>query len=186
MRSFIAVDIPENIKAEIIKIEESLKKSGYEFNYSKAENLHITVMFIGESSEQELNEIADKLARSIDIKEFKISIKRAGLFYDENSPRVLFFEVEDGKDELNSLNKKCYEAAEILAERNKPEKRYTPHLTIARIKDIDEKTAYNLIKKVSETAVNFEFAVNEICFYESRLGNKGAEYRKIRGIKLDR
>ena len=59
MRTFIAIDIPDSIKNEIIKIQNSLPE--FIGKKTEKENLHLTLKFLGEIDEEKIELIKKEL-----------------------------------------------------------------------------------------------------------------------------
>ena len=146
-------------------------------------NIHTTIQFIGFVSKEKVNEIAGNIRKtSINLKPFSLEYKSLGCFPSFSSPRVLWIGMEDEsrvlsklKQELDDLNKEF-----IKIER----KSFTPHLTIAKIKDIKD---YNAFASLMNTYKNTSFGkdvIESIYLLESRLKRSGAEYFVIEKFNL--
>ncbi len=106
MRLFVAVDVDESVRERIKPLLKELSS----INGIKAvepENLHITLLFLGEVCEGKLSRIEERLAE-VDFQPFKISFEGVGAFPNVNSPRVVWIGVkEEGK--LTNLANDVYE-----------------------------------------------------------------------------
>ena len=47
MRLFIAINLDNNIRNALAEMQESMRRQGVRGNYTKTENLHLTLTFIG-------------------------------------------------------------------------------------------------------------------------------------------
>ena len=72
MRTFFAVEIPKEIKNKFIEIEERLSKTGADMKFVDIDGLHITTLFMGETSEAEVNILKDILEQKIEKRKLKI------------------------------------------------------------------------------------------------------------------
>jgi 2'-5' RNA ligase len=102
-------------------------------SWSPAENLHITTKFIGEWQEARLNELINVLHALPHLGEIEIVIRGVGWFPDEDQPRVFWAGVEcDGR--LTTL---AHSTEHAVASLGIPveERNYSPHLTLARIRE---------------------------------------------------
>ncbi len=170
MRIFIAIDIPENIKKEILRIQNSLPK----FNGKKTEyeNLHLTLKFLGEIDGKEIEKIKQKL-RKIKLNKFEAEINSIGMFSD----RIIWLGIKNC-DELQK------EIDSSLSELFEKEDRFMGHLTIARIKEIKEKKLFlNELKKLKISQI--KFIVNEFNLKKSKLSKNGPIYENIEAYKLE-
>lgn len=168
MRLFIAIDIPEDIRKNIVQFYKNVRANGKFVEY---ENLHITLLFLGEVENE--NEIIEKI-KDIKYKKFYISLKGLGTFND----RVLFINVDKGRNDLIELNK-------ILSKKFNVFEDYYPHLTILRIKEIQcKKDYYEMFKKYSDMFFG-EFYVESFYLKQSILTYKGPIYKNIYEVKLE-
>ena len=135
MRLFTAVEI-ENEEAlnKIIKVKNAISSCGSRraLKPVEDENVHITLRFIGEVSDESLPEIIE-CVRSVEaIKSFTIEIRGVGAFPTISKPRVIWVGIDEGAEELRKLKELMDPCLNPYA---KPERNpYTPHITIARVK----------------------------------------------------
>lgn len=79
-RCFVAIDIPENIKKDILKIQDSLPE--FKGKLTESENLHLTLKFLGEISEDKIEKVKRRL-REINFQNFKTDIGSIGVFSEK-------------------------------------------------------------------------------------------------------
>ena len=132
MRLFTAIDIPSDLTEALRSFVSRLRPTA-KISWSPVENLHVTTKFIGEWPEPRLDEMKRSLASVTVNGPIEVAVKGIGWFPNERRPRVLWAGV-DGGEALRSLAR-ATEAA--VAELGVPvEKReYSPHLTLARIRE---------------------------------------------------
>jgi len=128
MRTFIAIEIPEKIKKEIQKIQNSLPE--FKGKKTEFENLHLTLKFLGEIDEKTLEEVRKRL-REIKLNEFEAEIDSIGIF----SERIAWLRVRN----CEKLQKEVDGKLEGLFGK---EKRFMGHLTIARVKNLKNKEEF--------------------------------------------
>jgi 2'-5' RNA ligase len=94
MRCFVAIDLPEHIKARIFHEIEILKQQGLvSGKFVEKENLHLTLKFLGELTEKQIKDIGEKLSE-ISFNKFKVSLSEIGVFPDKNFVKVLWVGLE--------------------------------------------------------------------------------------------
>jgi 2'-5' RNA ligase len=132
MRLFVAIDIPSGVQQKLGALLSHLRPAA-KLAWTTVERLHITTKFIGEWPEDRLDEMQLAL-RSVNPEgAFEIAIAGLGWFPNARNPRVLFAGVKGG-ERLNALARATEEA--VLRLGIAAEKRaYSPHLTLARIRD---------------------------------------------------
>ncbi len=164
MRTFISIDIPEEIKGEIIKIQDKLP----EFYGKKIdpENLHLTLKFLGEVNEGKIDKIKRKLGE-IDFNKFETEIDSIGIF-SEKFIRIVWLHLKNCDDLQSEINDKL----EDLFEK---EKRFMSHLTIARVKHIKNKKEFlEDLRKIEIPKI--KFVVDNFRLKESVLLKEGPRY----------
>jgi len=140
MRTFISIDMPEEVKREIQKIQNSLPK--FYGKFIEPENLHLTLKFLGEIDERKVGEIKKKL-KKIKLNKFETEIDSVGVF-SEKFIRIIWLYLAN----CEGLQKKIDESLISLFE---SEKRFMSHLTIARVKKINNK--YEFFKNLKEIKI---------------------------------
>jgi 2'-5' RNA ligase len=179
MRTFIAIDIPEEIKREIVKIQQQIP----EFNgkLTEYENLHLTLKFLGEVDEKRVEEVRRKL-REVNYSAFESEIGEIGIFDNRNSRSYsqqiivwLYLSKCEG------LQKAADEALTGFFPR---EKRFMSHLTLARVKGIkNEKKFFDYVRKLEIPPLKFKVIHFEL--KESILRAEGPEYKTVEDYKLN-
>jgi 2'-5' RNA ligase len=132
MRLFTGIALPPETQAKLTRLIELLRSAAH-LRWSPPYNLHITTKFIGEYPENRLDDLTAQLASVPRSGAFDIHVRGLGWFPNPHSPRVLWVGVHSG-DALKELARVTDEATAKLGV-EKETKRFSPHLTIARIKD---------------------------------------------------
>jgi len=83
MRLFIAVNFSNDIKNRILDVQEHLRSQSTRGNFTRPENFHLTLAFIGETPEEKL-ETLHKIIDNISSPSFDISFNRTGCFTHSN------------------------------------------------------------------------------------------------------
>ena len=132
MRLFTAIDIPDDL-TEALRSFVSRLRPAAEIGWSPLENLHVTTKFIGDWPEQRLDEIKNALVLVRVSGAIHITAKGLGWFPNPRHPRVFWAGIEGG-ERLRDLARATEHA---LAPFGVPaeERAYSPHLTLARIRE---------------------------------------------------
>lgn len=144
MRLFIAIELSSDMKRGLSGISKALRERATGGRFVPAENMHITLHFIGES--EDLGNIAAAMREACrGIRPFTLFLGRYGYFEKTSSGnhRVSLVTVSGDLDELNVL-RDTLEAA--LADKGFPSdhKRFSPHITLGRNVGHDELAAFEL------------------------------------------
>jgi len=176
MRTFVAIEVSDkDVLNSIHKIQTELniKAKPVELH-----NMHFTVQFLGEVSEEMVGKISDAL-NSIEFSAFSITFASIGVFPNPNSPRVIWIGVTDGINELEKL-------AEMIRSKLSdigfsPDKKFKPHVTIFRVKNKIEDLSSKL-EKFSSCSFGKQI-VSEIKLKKSELTPNGPIYTDLLVVK---
>lgn len=133
VRAFLAVEIPQRVRTYVWRTIEDEQQKGMPIKWVKVENMHITLKFLGDIDEPQQADISRTVKQITGQHEiFTVNLKDIGCFPDPKYPRVLWVGVEKGSEELCTLAREIDEQLVRLGFRK--EKRFHPHLTIARMR----------------------------------------------------
>lgn len=179
IRLFIAIKLPSKIIDGLKKIQDELKNGNNMVAWVKPENIHLTIKFLGDISEDKVDLIAGLLKAAIaENRSFDISVKGLGVFPTMDNPRVVWVGVEDDKN-LSRIYDELENGLSAIGFK-KEERPFKPHLTIGRIKFLKDKKGFKqrLEKAASINLGKFEAA--NICIFQSKLTPDGAVYTKLK------
>jgi len=130
VRAFVALELSPEIKEELRKAQESLKECGARLAYVNPEIIHITVKFLGEVDEKNLEKVVAAL-KPIKCDPFAVTAKTVTADNDKR-PRTVWCTIEDeGKSgRLFTLVENATAALGFPRETRK----FIPHATVARVK----------------------------------------------------
>ena len=133
MRLFVAVNLPSEIRDRLAAVQNRLRMAQADVSWVRAENIHVTVKFLGETEEKRLGRIRLALAEvARTAAPFCIQVAGLGSF-GGRVPRVVWVGVAEGADPLVRL---AGEIEAALARVGFPKERraFTPHLTLGRVR----------------------------------------------------
>ncbi len=188
MRLFFAVDIPKDIKKKLVCDIHELEKIKVPCKFVTKENLHITLLFLGEVSEEKVSSIIES-AENCKCYKADVVIKKFG-FFDDNrgNIKIVWRELSKGERELAAITKFLTKANSVILEKNElTQMPFKGHLTMGRIKrsnkTISEKVIAE-INRMNSMVVEESFEINEFHLYKSILTPVGPKYELIRSFKL--
>ena len=177
MRLFVALDIPEDVRAELGAFAAKLRITCPNARWARIEGLHVTLKFVGETSEDKAKMVKSALADIPSRAPISIGFRGFGFFPNARRPRALWAGVEAGPElgELAAAVDIALEAPGIPRE----ERAFSPHLTLARF---DEPRGLETLHAAIEKIGSLEFGTTiakEFHLYESVLKRGGAEYTRL-------
>jgi len=183
MRSFIAIDIDENLKSKIVDVQNNIGTTYLKIKFVEPKNLHFTLKFLGEIEEKSIEDIYKILQKNLEIyKPFEINLKGLGAFPSFSYIRVLWIGIQD---ETNSLINIADELNRDLKKLGfKKEKKLIPHLTIGRVKFIREKEKISQILKELQNVKIGKMIVDRVLIKKSVLTPKGPIYSDLKEVRL--
>ena len=170
-RLFVAIDLPERIRGDVSSLYEAIHGA----SWTPEDNLHLTLRFIGEADGDAIQRI-DSALRSVEFKPFTMRLKSTGFFPPRGQPKILWCGVARN-EELLSLQKQTERALTSKASLPPQDRKFSPHITIARLKDSPEQKLAQFLT----TNALFEtenLTVSKITLYSSLLKRDGAVYTK--------
>lgn len=151
-------------------------KKEIETKWSKPENWHITIVFLGEKEESEIPELWNNVKLACkDAKPFEIRIENVGAFPDNREARILWFGVQKSNALLQLQNK-----IELALEVNRSQE-YIPHMTFGRLRNM--KSVWDIIKPFARKTIG-KLKVEEIVLFESIQSGKYPIYKPLEKINL--
>jgi len=176
IRTFIAVDPGKPIRDRLLALQETLARTGTEVKWVEAENLHVTLLFLGEVDDREVHQVCRMVADGVrEQPAFPMTVGTVGCFPNPRRPRVVWAGVGEGVQPLCTLHDALEEPLTELGYRRE-ERRYTPHITLGRVKSDrpTDKLASALAKNAGWRGG--ETAVREILVMSSELTPQGPIY----------
>ena len=170
MRCFIAINLPERVKKEIEKIQESLPE--FKGKKTEPENLHLTLKFLGEIGKNDVLEVMERLRR-VNINEFEAEIDSLGFFDNRKSRKydrqmIVWLHMTN----CDLLQREIDNALEEIFEK---ENRFMSHITIARAKGMKDKNIFTeKIKGIKPGRISLN--IRDFFLIESKLREKGPKY----------
>lgn len=182
-RIFIAINLPSDIKKQLAFYKE--KWPELPAKWTVKDNLHITLEFLGDLTDQELADVC-KVAGEVAKRHKPFSITLNKVLYGPPKkipPRMVWLEGEKSKElsELkNDLEKSLLEKVRFASEA----KGFAPHITLARIREWEWKKIDPEERPEINENVDLVFSVESIEVMESVLKRKGPEYQVLESCEL--
>ena len=185
IRTFIAVDVGPAVRGAIGRELPKLTAVAPQINWTKSENYHFTLSFLGDVREQEIPEICKVIQESVKaIEEFELEIVGLTAFPSVDRIKYVWAGVGFGKEELCQLQATVADAASRLGFPRDREN-YRPHLTIARAtrNEADDCGNLNVLASFAECSFGV-CSIDEVIVYASYQEKSGPSYVPMSTISL--
>lgn len=182
MRTFVALDLPENIKEDVAGVINNFSSScPFGVNWVPQENLHITFQFIGETKEEDIHDIAEFL-------ETNFSELSALLFTNSKleilpgrDPKIIWISLENNDSLIQKISKRLKSKLRQMGYKI-DSRRLRFHITLGRIK---KRLPENMVEQILTTELKIDgFEVSEASLYKSLLKPQGPRYIEIINFKF--
>lgn len=183
-RTFIAVELDDDIRQRLVSLQESLGRVVTDVKWVEPQNLHVTLLFLGEVDDRELPRVCRVVQDELSERPaFSLSVEHVGCFGNARRPRTLWVGVGEGVEELTEIHDALEIPMQDLGYRRE-ERRFQPHITLGRVKGDRPSDALpaELDKRAEWTAGTQE--VGEILIMGSELRKDGPVYVVIGRGKL--
>lgn len=147
IRAFIAVELDATLRSSIARTQDHLKQSlakafpAVRLQWVRPESIHLTLKFLGSIEEQQVSEIQQALRSALHGRPpFAVEVGGVGVFPDLRAPRVLWLGLsgpENASADQQDIGQLAAEVDHALGTIGFPpeDRPFSPHLTLARIKD---------------------------------------------------
>lgn len=175
VRAFVAVRVPGGVADALENFLSELRPLA-RIRWVRREQFHITLKFLGELENNVVDEVIDALTPMKSFTPFTVELNHIGAFPNLNSPRVLWLGGDKGAQELGRLAKKVNDVLNEAAGLERESKKFTAHLTLARLRDTVLPEA--LVKRLGGVPV-LSWECSELVLMKSVLTPQGPIYSQL-------
>jgi 2'-5' RNA ligase len=188
IRSFIAIELPGPLKEALDQLESRLKTERQpDVKWVDPASIHLTLKFLGSISTDSVAEITRAIGTAVaGTTPFRLKTGTLGVFPNPKRVQVVWVGLEGELDKLNHLQQEL--EARLAPLGFPPERRrFTPHLTLARLRDrASAAEREEMGKRVAETGLDgtTEITVDAVSLMKSELTRAGPVYTRISRVEL--
>lgn len=187
MRTFIAIELPKEIREHLARLQEQLKSSGADVKWVAPLNIHLTLKFLGEVEDKKLDKISKVIEDTCCSKStFQMRISCIGAFPKIDFPRVIWLGVDLGDSETKKIAKELEDNLSAIGI-PKEDKPFSSHITIGRTKsNLNRERLVQGLKNIENKMglENLQFSVTKITLFKSALTPKGPIYEALKETSL--
>ena len=188
IRSFIAIELPDDLKSELTRLEARLKSDKQPWvKWANPDSIHLTLKFLGNIAVDRTGEITRAIENAVQgISPFHLEVKELGVFPNLRRVQVAWVGISGEVDKLSQLQERIETTLTPLG--FAPETRaFTPHLTLARLRDqasLDERQRFGQLIANTKFDAAYTIEVDAISLMRSQLTREGAIYSRISLVEL--
>jgi RNA 2',3'-cyclic 3'-phosphodiesterase len=203
LRLFVAITIPEPVRNEMARVQQELKPLALgDVRWTKAEQLHLTLKFLGNVPAGSLEAVKQSLAEACaGTRPFPLRARGIGIFPNERQPRVVWVGFESDEKALTDLQLRVEQLLAPYAEKPgsprgvttnhanptadnstpRGKERFLPHATLGRFQKYRRNKTEKLLPRAAALAghVFGEWRVAEIVLFRSELSADGARHTQV-------
>jgi len=188
IRSFIAIELPEEAKKGLAKLRKELERDEHKFvKWVDPGGIHLTLKFLGNIPSKRVAEITGAMQQAAQgISPFRLEISGLGVFPSLRQVRVFWVGISGEVDKLSRLQQSI-ESALVTIGFAKEERPFTPHLTLARIREGASPAERKSFGELVGTTIfedKYPIKVDAISLMRSQLTPAGAIYSRLSVVGL--
>ncbi|MHB8104932.1 MAG: RNA 2',3'-cyclic phosphodiesterase [Dehalococcoidales bacterium] len=188
IRSFIAVELPADLKQALAELQLKFKSAGSPpVRWVEPKNIHLTLKFLGDIDAGDTGKITAALEEAVrGVSPFYIEASGLGVFPNLNRIQIIWIGLYGDIEKLGNLQKRIETNLKPLGfpAEGRP---FTPHLTLARVRDYATGDArQKLGQLISGTSFTekYKIGINAVNLMKSQLTREGPIYTKLTAITL--
>ena len=185
LRSFIAIELPEEVKSALSGLQDELKESMADIRWVKPDNIHLTLKFLGNIDGKNIGNIVKQIEGACaKYQFFELEISGIGVFPNIRSPRVLWAGIQY-EDAFAGLYGEIENGLASIGY-DREGRRFSPHLTLGRFRSFKGKASVSERIELHKNDRLGLIVVRTISLMESELSPAGAKYSRVAEIALRR
>jgi len=189
IRSFIAIELPEEVREGLARLRNELKRNEHKFvKWVNPDGLHLTLKFLGNIPSKRVTEIINAIEEVTQgVSAFHLEISGLGAFPSLRQARVFWVGIGGEVDKLSKLQQNIDSALAVLGFA-KEERPFVPHLTLARLRpgaSPVERRSFGELVGPTIFEDKYHIEVEAVSLMRSQLTPAGAVYTRLSAVELD-
>ena len=181
-RAFLAFDVSPEVVERLVLVDEELRGTRADLKMVERDNLHFTLKFLGEVSEDTVKEVDRRLQR-LELSSFDVVVRGVGAFPDPRRPRVVWAGV--APESARSITEVASAFIGSLAGVGRPDDHeFHPHITLARVRSPRNAGALASFLQANADRSFGETRIGGVKLKSSVLSPSGPTYQDVREYAL--
>ena len=185
---FIAIDVDDETRGQLAEVRAAivaqLRTAAVppRVTWVKEEAAHVTVRFLGETTEHAARAISKGLSDGLGLPAFSVKWERLGTFPSGRKPRVIWIGPTSGEAELQAVAAAVNSRLAPIIE-PADSRPFAPHLTIGRVKERGKDVDWARAVAAAPFRPTIT-RVDHVTLYLSKLSSKGPTYTALQQVQL--
>src|SRR5712691_4395077 len=191
LRAFIAIKLSDELKRHIGSVQAEMKREvsglgrgskGVKIGWAQPEGIHLTLKFLGDIQEAQVEALRGVLFKAAaSARPFTLEARGLGAFPNPRAPRVIWLGLHGSNDDMEEMQRLQAAVEDGAAGLGFPKeaRAFTPHLTLARIRDRVEAGTLEPILTAQQNRVVGGFTLSSVELIKSELRPSGAVYTTL-------
>ncbi len=190
IRSFVAIELPEEAKKGLARLRKQLERDEHRFvKWVDPGGIHLTLKFLGNIPSKRVTEITEAMGKAVQgISPFRLEISGLGAFPSLKQARVLWVGIGGELDQLSTLQQNIDSVLAALGFARE-ERPFVPHLTLARVREgasLPERRSFGELVGSAAFEDKYPIEVGAVRLMRSQLTPAGALYTCLSVVGLGR
>ncbi len=186
IRTFIAIEIPEEIKEALGRLQQRLRAAEVKVRWVNPQNIHLTTKFLGDVNDSDVPKVCEVVKQAAtQTPAFELEVAGLGAFPPKGAPHILWVGLQGG---IETLARFVEEVDGALADELgiRPERRkYHPHLTLGRVKSTRNTDRLKALMTECEPVELGTFSAESVTLFMSELTSEGAIHTPMAEMKFE-
>lgn len=185
IRSFLAFELPPEIKGVLSRVSEEMRRSLPDLKWVKIEGIHLTVVFLGYVEEEAIGPLGAQAGSVCEgYGPFRLLLQGAGVFPNARRPNVLWAGLDGDLERLAAFRDELQEALVPFGIKEE-KRRFRPHLTLARFRKGggERRRLEELLERYGDLSSPV-WRLEEMVLFKSDLKPVGAVYTRLKAWPL--
>lgn len=185
IRSFLAFEMPGKIREIVSRTLKEMKKLPLDVRWVRADNIHITIVFMGNISEDDFIPIGEAVSKTCKrYGSFNVTLTGSGIFGSLRNPRVLWIGLDGDLTRMSYFRSSLQKNLKPFGIKEE-NRRFKPHLTLGRFrKGTGSVAEMDEILSEYQNITSPTCAVEELILFKSELKPGGAVYSTLEAWPL--
>jgi 2'-5' RNA ligase len=190
IRSFVAIELPEEAKKGLARLRKQLERGEHKFvKWVDPGGIHLTLKFLGNIPSKRVTEITEAMGKAVQgISPFRLEISGLGAFPSLKQARVLWVGIGGELGQLSTLQQNIDSVLAALGFARE-ERPFVPHLTLARVREgasLPERRSFGELVGSTAFEDKYPIEVEAVRLMRSQLTPAGALYTCLSVVGLGR